>query len=67
MLEGNKDLGKVKVNLDPQLTSSPPQVVLDGAGGAVVDMNLGWNYISVKRSFFYHLCCLFYIGCNYIW
>ena len=50
MLERNKNLGKVKV--DPQLTSSPPQVVLGGAGGAVVDMNLGWNYIS----FFYHLC-----------
>ena len=54
MLERNKNLEKVKV--DPQLTSSPPQVVLVGAGGAVVDMNLGWNYISVKRGFFYHRC-----------
>ena len=56
MLERNKNLGKVKVNLDPQLTSSPPQVVLVGAGGAVVDMNLGWNYKSVNSGSFYHLC-----------
>ena len=56
MHERNKNHWKVKVNPNPQLTSSPPQVVLDGAGGAVVDMNLGWNYISVKRGFFYHLC-----------
>ena len=56
MIERNNNLGKVKVNLDPQLTSSPPQVVLVGAVGAVVDMNLGWTYISVKRGFLYHLC-----------
>ena len=57
MLERNKNLGKVKV--DPQLTSSPPQVVLGGAGGAVVDMNLGCK-CSQTRLFF-HLFC---IGCN---
>ena len=62
MLERNKKVGKVKV--DPQLTSSPPQVVLVGAGGAVVDMNLGWNYIYSQTRFL--LSPLFYIGCNYI-
>ena len=53
MLERNKNLEKVKV--DPQLTSSPPQVVLVGAGGAVVDMNLGWNYTYSQTRLFIHL------------
>ena len=60
MLERDKNLGKVTVNLDPQLTSSPPQVVLVGAGGAVVDMNLGWNYMISQTRFL--LSPLFYIG-----
>ena len=57
MLERNKNLGKVKVNPNPQLTSSPPQVVLGGAGGAVVDMNLGWNYIYSQTRFLLSFFC----------